>query len=322
MELLMSQSNTTLTDQEGSWIHDVAARLRLIQADTAQLAPEKRSEFLQEEVERNLKNVPPANRKRFIEALHARFPVAGKVVTSFPAPPAPTPAPPPAPVAVAESPEKTLERLLAAIPQLSEEKRGDLARRLFESDLVRAYRSELVLETTEESQRALGLPTGQQPRLERMVQLTVLLLDVFSRLDQTALRTMEALAPRSPLLKRSESIRKAAARFLIGEVETVEPQMREMFSLMGALMVSPSDASRAFGKIYVELFSPGAIDEFVNLEGDDRIIFKPKKKERCWDRYCDLARDLATDELVARKIWECLAAEVHKTVGKSRAGGR
>lgn len=318
----MSQLNTTLTGQEGTWIHEVAGRLRLIQSDTAQVEPGKRAEFLQEEVERSLKTVPPANRKRFIEALLTRFPVAGKVVSSFsPVPAAATPVPVAAPAPVVESPAETLERFLAAVPKLSEEQRGELVQRLLGSELLRAYRSALVLETSEESQRALGLLTGQQPRLERIMQLTVLLLDVFARLDQTALKTLEALAPRSSLLKRNESVRKVAARFLVGEVETVEPQLREAFGLLAALLVAPLTGGRAFGQPYVERFSPAAIEDVVTAEGGGGV-FGGNKKERCWIRYCDLARDFATADLVDRKIKECLATVVQKTVEKSTGGGR
>jgi hypothetical protein len=52
---------------------------------------------LQEEVERSLKNSPPANRQRYLQALLHRFPVAGQVaaVTPVAAPAAPPPAPAP-----------------------------------------------------------------------------------------------------------------------------------------------------------------------------------------------------------------------------------
>jgi hypothetical protein len=55
----MSHTTTTLTDQEDQWINECAARLRLIQADAVTLSPEKRREYLQEEMERSLKNSPP-----------------------------------------------------------------------------------------------------------------------------------------------------------------------------------------------------------------------------------------------------------------------
>jgi hypothetical protein len=125
----MGQTMTTLTEQESGWINDVATRLRLIQADTAQLEPEQRCEFLQEEVERAFKDVLPANRQRLLEALLVRFPVAGKTVgTFFDAPTAPLVA-----TSVAESPEKTLERLLAALPRLADDQRAALVQKLSES---------------------------------------------------------------------------------------------------------------------------------------------------------------------------------------------
>lgn len=322
MESLMSHAKITLTDLECSWISELAARLRLIQSDTAQADAGQRGGYLQEELERSLKNVLPANRKRFIEALLARFPVAGKVALAL----APVPALPvvAVPAAAAETPVETLERLLAIIPQLSEEKRDELARRLFNSDFARAFRNQLVMEASEESQRALGLPPGQQPRLKRMEELVILLLDVVSRLDQTALKTMEALSPRSPLVKRSEGIRRVAARFLTGEIDLIEPQVREIFSLLAALLVAPLGGGRAFGQPYVERFSPAAIEDVVTAEGGGGIggMFGGSKKERCWVRYCDLARDFATADLVDRKIRDCLASVVQKTVEKSGAGGR
>lgn len=317
----MSQSNTILTDQESSWIHDVASRLRLLRADTAQLAPDKRAGFLQEELERHLDKVPPANRKRFVEALLARFPVAGQVVNSFAAPPPPAPAPAALAAPAPEAPEQTLTRLLAIIPQLSEEKRGDLARQLFESDFVRAYRSALELSISDKEQKkALGLEGDQQPRLERLVQLSVALLEVYSRLDQTALKTMEALAPRSPVLKRGENVRKAVARFLVGESDSVAPQLNETFSLIAALLVAPLSSGRSFGQWYLERFAPMAIEDVVASEG--RIGVFGNKKEQCWNRYCDLARDFATADLVDRKIKECQAAVVQKTVEGSSPGRR
>ena len=308
---------TTLTGQESTWVHEVAGRLRVIQSDTAQVEPARRAEFLQEEVERSLKNVPPANRKRFIGALLERFPVAGKVVSSL----SPVTVPPvsPAPV-VAETPEQTLERFLTSVSALPAGERGELIQRLLAADLIREQRSPASLELSEESNRALGLLAGQQPRPERIVQMTLVLLDIFARLDQTALKTMEALSPRSSLLKRQESVRKAVARYLTGEAEAVEPQMREAFGLVAGLLVAPLSGGRAFGQPYVERFSPAAIEDVVTAEGGGGMF--ANKKERCWTRYCDLARDFATADLVDRKIKECLASVVQKTVEKSNIGGR
>ena len=132
---------------------------------------------------------------------------------------------------------------------------------------------------------------------------------------------MEVLSPRSPLLKRSESVRRSAARFLVGELDTLETQSREVSALVGALLAATLGGGRAFGQQYVERFSPAAIEDVVTAEGGGGM-FGRSKKERCWDRYADLARDFATPDLVDRKIKECLAAVVQRTVEKGGTGGR
>jgi hypothetical protein len=311
---------TLLSDQETSWINDLAGRLRLIQGDASSVDAKQRCEFLQEEVERSLKNVALANRKRFLQALLARFPVAGRVVSSLTPPPVAAPAsPPPAPVD--ETPEQLLERLLAMLPELSEEKRSDLARQLFESELVRAYRSALVLEISEESQRALGLQAGQQPRLERIVQTTVVFLQALSGLDQSALKTLEVLSSRSPLLQRSESLRGATTRYLVGEGESLELTVRTTRNLWSALLEGFGHGPRDFGKQYVERFSPSEIESVVKAEGGGGV-FGRNMKERCWDKYCDLAKDYATADLVDRRIKDCVAAVVQRKADKAASGIR
>src|SRR5215475_8186716 len=104
---------TVLTEQESDWVNALAGRLRLIQADAASKPAEERLGYLQEEVARNLKSVPPANQRRYLDALLARFPVRGQVpsLAAVSAPVAPPP--PPQPVRKEETPEETIERFFA-----------------------------------------------------------------------------------------------------------------------------------------------------------------------------------------------------------------
>src|ERR1700743_2291978 len=98
--------NTALTEQESSWVNEVAHRLRLIQAHADSFGPKKRREYLQEEIARSLKTVPPARRKGHLEWLLTRFPVAGRIPTTA----APVAAPAPAPKTTAETPAQILDR--------------------------------------------------------------------------------------------------------------------------------------------------------------------------------------------------------------------
>lgn len=311
--ILVSQPNTTLTEQETGWINECAGRLRLIQADAATAVPEKRREYLQEEVARSLKSQPSANRKRYLEALLARFPVAGQIVKSVPAAPAPAPAP------VAESDAEMLERFLAAAAKLPEEKRTELGKQLSETGLVWVDRDTPVLEISDELRQGLGLPAGQQPRLKRLVELSVLLVDMLQRLDQRALDTMRELSPKSPLLKRPQDFRNAAGRFLISENEPLEPHLQTMRSLLGALLAAMQGGGKDFGRQYMEQFSPTAIEDVVMGEGKGSIIpgFGKSRKEHCWDKYKDLVGDYTAD-LMDRRIKDCLAAFVERTI----RGGR
>lgn len=306
---------TALTEQETGWINEVTGRLRLIQTDTAQLDVAKRSEFLQEEVERSFKNVAPANRQRLLEALLARFPVAGK--TTGPVPPAVASAPASAPPSL--SPAALLDKFLAAVPTLPENERSQLTKRLLASGLTPTPAAAGPLNLSEETQRALGLAPGQAASPERLAQLAVQLLDALSRLDQTGLKTAEVLSPRSSLLKRNESVRRAAGRFLTGETDTVETPLREVAGLLGALLAGALGGGRVFGQQYLERFSPTAIEDVVTAEGGGGM-FGPSKKERCWDRYVDLARDFATPDLVDRRVKECLAAVAQRTLEKGNLG--
>jgi hypothetical protein len=306
---------TALTEQETGWINEVTGRLRLIQADTAQLDAAKRSEFLQEEVERSFKNVAPANRQRLLAALLARFPVAGK--TSVVVSSAPSSAPAPAPL----SPAALLDKFLAAVPTLPENERAELSKKILAAGLTPAPATGGggPLNLSEETQRALGLAPGQSASPERLAQLAMLLLDALSRLDQTGLKTAEVLSPRSSLLKRNESVRRAAGRFLTGETDSVETPLREVAGLLGALLAGALGGGRVFGQQYLERFSPTAIEDVVTAEGGGGM-FGPSKKERCWDRYVDLARDFATPDLVDRRVKECLASVAQRTLEKGNLG--
>jgi hypothetical protein len=296
-----------LTDQESGWVDELAGRLRVIQADAVTAAPEERREYLKEEVARHFKAALPAHRKRLLQALLERFPVAGQVLK--PAPPAPAPSPAPAPLP--ETVDETLERLLAAVKGLPAEKRAGISKRLAAAGLAPAGRGALVVEISDKLREGLGLEAGQPPPLTRLAELTVFLLEALCLLDQTALKTMRELSPRSPLLKRPEDFRKAAARFLVRDDETLEPAWAAMRGLLGALLAAIQGGLKTFGRQYVDRFSPSGIEAVVMGEGGGPILGIGKtRKERCWEKYTRLSEDYDTPDLVDRRVKDCLAVFV------------
>src|SRR5215469_12968290 len=125
----MSQFTTTLTDDELDRVNQCAGRLRLIQSDSATLSPERRREYLHDEISQSFKDDSPTNRKRLLEALLARFPLAGRVPTNI-APAAPVAAAPP------ETPMALLERFLKLSAGLPQEQKKAFVEMLYEAGYV------------------------------------------------------------------------------------------------------------------------------------------------------------------------------------------
>ena len=211
---------------------------------------------------------------------------------------------------VAETPEQILERFLSAATGVAEERRLAMARRLAENGLSWFDRDALVLEVSEELRLKLGLSADQQLRLTRLVDLALLLIETLSRLDQRSLATLRELSAKSPLLQRAQPFRATAAKFLSSESEPLEPHLRAITALLGALMAAILAGGKEFGRQHWEQFSPAVIEGVVAMEGGK--FFGPSLKERCWDKYSELANLYATPEVMDKQIKACLARFVDK----------
>ncbi len=310
---------TALTDQETSWIAEVAGRLRLIQADGSAVTPQQRREYLVEEINRSLKPVRPADRKRFLEALVARFPVGGEAIALVAAPAAPSPPPPP------ETFEDILHRLLETAPGISEARRNEAIRRLSGAGLVpaptpTAPAAPATADVGPELRQGLGLPADAAIRQDRLVQLVLMIVDVIHRLDQMTVATMREAAPKSALAKRAQSFREAATQFLVKEEQTIEPQARLLVDSLAALLKAFADGGRDFGIKYVQQMSPSAIRDVVLAEGKRSLIpgLGKNTEELCWAKYGLLAREYETPDKVNQRIRESLATFIEQKVLRGR----
>lgn len=308
---MMNAQSQTLTQDESLWIGDVAGRLRLIQADTAEAPAEKRREFLQEEITRNLKNVPASNRKRYLQALLARFPIGGEI--GRPAPIATT-APPPEPKPL--TPEETIDRFFEVISRLAPDKRAELTKRIVEAGLApAAVRSEPAAQIPNELRQRLGLSEGKEASLTRVIELASALVEMVARLDQAGLNAMRELSQKSKLLRRPEDFRTATARYLSGESESLEPYLRAIASLLGSMIAALMTGGREFGRQYLERLSPSSIHEVVVADGEYSSMVVGKSKQHCcWEKYKLLVEDFGTPDLIDRRIKDCMTAIIEKPV--------
>jgi hypothetical protein len=295
----MSLANTVLSEEEVGLVNDCAGRLRIIQGDAAAIEAEKRQEYLREEVSHSFKGLTPARRRVCLQGLLARFPVAGQLAHAA------TPASVPAPAApVALTPADLLQRLLSVAGELTQEQRADFARRLFDAGFVWVDRGAVELEISKDLQTRFGLAADQQPRLERMVELAALLVQTLCDLDRTAMSALKDLYPKASMLGQTHDFRQAAGQYLAGSQEEIKKHLRYSTILLGGMLLAMQRGGRDFGKQFLEKYSTEAIEDAVNAAGGGGIF--TSKKERCWDQYCRLYRDIATPELLDRWLKECL----------------
>lgn len=298
----MSEFTSTLTDDELDTINQCAGRLRLIQSDSAALSPERRREYLQDEISRTFKDASPANRKRLLEALMARFPTAGR--SSLEAAPAATAAAPPP-----ESPQALLERFLKLSDTLSQQDKAAFAKKLSEAGYAApAERAPAGVEVTDDMRQRLGMQPGRDPHLGRLMEVTGFLLQTLNDLDRAALLTLKELNPRAALLNRPKGFWAAPGRYMAGESQEIEPFFRTVSALLGGMLAAMLGGGRDFGRQFVEKYSPSGIEQVVEGEGGGSLIpgLGRSKTERCWDKYKVLSKDIATPDLVDKWVKDCL----------------
>jgi len=286
-----------MTEQEKTWIAQCATRLRLVQADAAGLAPEKRREFLSEEVSRKLKELPKPAHKRHLEALLAQFPVEGSVTqTSVAAPPPPAEIKPP--VATFDD---VFECFLRLEEELSEAQRAAVKTKLVETGLweERAGSPE---EVAQKLRKELGLAPNQEFQLGRVAELAAALTELICRLDQAAFGTLKQLSPRNPLLK-AENLRRIIGQFLL----TDRPLAAKAFEkLFGAMLVALQEGGAEFSRHYLEVMLP---ENIWNIVKSDARVWE-NKKELAWERYRELAEEYETSEQINKKIREAMGAAI------------
>lgn len=297
----MSQFTTTLTDDELEKVNQCAGRLRLIQSDSAALSPERRREYLHDEISQSFKDASPANRKRLLEALLARFPAGGRMPMD--AAPAATVAP------SAETPEALLERFLKLSAELPEQQKAEFAKRLSQAGYVAAPDKAIGgMEVTDVMRQRLGLQPGREPNLQRLMEVTALLLQTLHDLDRAAMLTLKEMNPRAALLNRPKGYWGAPGQYMAGDTQEIEPFFRAVSALLGGMLAAMLGGGRDFGRQFVEKYSPTAIEQVVEGEGGGSLIpgIGKSKTERCWEKYKTLSKDMATPDLVDKWVRDCL----------------
>jgi hypothetical protein len=212
--------------------------------------------------------------------------------------------------------QELLERFLEAARDIPDAKREEISRCLSKAGFAYVDHAALELEIGAELREKFGLPAGQQPKLRRIAELAAQMTELCAKLDQISFNTWNALSKSGSAGRRPLDLRAVVARHLTEEGEGLEPRLQAISALVGALQVAMLKGGKEFERYYVERFAPQAIDDVVT-GGGGGSLFK-NKKERCWDKYCEQAKDFAAPGVIEKHLNDSFVKLVENIVRANR----
>jgi len=282
---------------EISWAVRVGARLQMLQASFADDDAAARTGYVEEEIERALREVPAARRGAYLEALAERFP---SWESRAPAPAAPAPAPAAPEESAPETPEALVNRLAAMAAGLSNDARWSLSYRLqqagFAISVPSAAASSEADEVPVELQRRLSIEPGKVIDRKRALRLTAILVDLVVTMDQVSWSLWKTLAPNSIVRRDTGAtgdLRKLAGPYLLGDNEVSTTQLTQVLDktrqLVAGLLTAIGATGEAFARQFLARYSPQAIKELAEAEPG----FFIGAEQKCWRKYIEVFNELS-----------------------------
>jgi hypothetical protein len=283
--------------EEALWASSVASRLKLLQANLADDVPATRQAYLTEEIDRALKNVVPAKRKLYLQALAERFP-AWEAAQA-----APVAAPPP--VAIPEAPSELLARFIQVASTLPPETKSEFVKQLQQAGLAPRESGTPTIELSPEAQKKVGLPPGAALQVERAVKLLVVESEAVLALDQLAWTLWKQLAPRSAIRKDVEMAR-LSGQYLSGDPEVSTQQLIQALEktrrLIAGLMGAVGRAGNTYAKKLVSRLSPEVIQDLAKMEKK----WAESVEQASWRAYERLAQEHLSEPAIENGIQEAM----------------
>jgi hypothetical protein len=285
---------TAHLSDEALWAVGLGARLRMLQASFADDDAAARRDYIAEELEREIREIPASRRKAYLEALAERFPGWESATV-----PADEVVPEAAPI-VDSSPESLVMQLTALAGTLSDADRRELADRLQEAGFALTVTLSAAAQETDdipaELQKKLSLDPNQALDRKRAMRLVAVLIDLVVTMDQVAWNVWKNLAPNSRVRRDpgpTGDLRKVAGPFLVGDPEVSTAQVTQLLDktrqLIAGLLAAVGATGEAFARQYLTRFSPQSIKEAADAEPG----FFIGPEQRCWRKYTQLFNDVS-----------------------------
>ena len=290
------------TREELDWAAKTASQLKLIQADFADAGPDERKTYLEEEVQRSLKNIVAEKRPVYLQALSTRFPV-GETWNILDGTQTPR-------TNQESSPEALVEQLLAMAPALSRGTLLQLGARLQQAGFMEVVQAgPASAEAPEVFVQKMGLDPNSGVDLQRLYKFTQAVADFAVNMDKIAWNIWRAIAPKSKVRKDTSiagDFRKISAGYLSGDSEVSIVQINQIVDklrqLMAGILTGIGPGGRSFAKQHLAQFSPEAIKSIASLESGMFVGVDQK----CWRKYVELSAELSEDA-VESKFHEAVA---------------
>ena len=280
----------------------LANRLRLGAGDFTDAPAEQRREHLSAEIERALNSIVPSERQAFLRALEDRFPSWDRQV--------PLAAPTNGQASHSEADAKELTDVNFLAQQLAR-----LGQPLPES-LLAQLRSAGVIPVdsgTAGSPQSLHtlrtkLQLGDQRRIdpERLVQLTLDLIDLTASLHQLIGTAWRTLSPASDTRYRQGALISTMGKFLASDPnvnrQQLETDIEKMRQMIASLVAAIGDVGRQFASQYVARFGPPQIKAAASSEPGMFMTLEAK----CWRKYVEVW-DTLDESGIEREIRESVA---------------
>lgn len=271
----------------------LVGRLRLAQADLADLPPQERRRVLKEELERALATVPPAERKPLLDDLLTYFPVFGAGETEAPRSGRVDDGEAAAALADAEKrlndPVALAERLASMVPSLSPDQRRAVTAALSSAGLVATGGSGpagLSEPVEKDLRQRLKIPADKPIDAGRLLEAAGMLAVMAQAVDQTVWPQWKDLAPRSNV--RGGVLGSVLGRFITNDASVTAAALGQELSntqrVVAVMLAATRRAGRQFAQKHLMKFSPASIEEAA----------KPRKSlmeafgVTCWRHYAEL----------------------------------
>jgi len=297
--------------EEAAWASGAAGRLRLIQANFADDEAALRQNYLAEELERSLKNIPPSRREKHLLALGDLFPEwGGRQAVSAPTAEAGTKHP--------ESPGELMERFLEAASALAEPEKGEVVKRLQQAGLAAKEQGIAVAEAAPEFWKFFGVTDPKPLNVERSQKMLMSVAGVFLALDQLAWTLWRQLNAKSIYRKESE-FGKLAGPYLASDAEVSTEQVRQPLErtrrLVAALLGALGRGSSNFARKHSTDLSPESIENAARIEKKAWESLEAAS----WRKYKELFREYSTEQMLESKVQQeyvKAAEELLKGIGR------